>query len=440
MPRVLIVTSMFLPYVAADTHRARLLAAGLPAHGWEVELLVPEDSFQLSGHYEPNCALLAVEAPVHRAKSEWSGLFELLNSRSLGWRAYYPLRRLGDALLSDKRFDLVYFSCSQPNFFHLGVGWRQRFGTPFVVDLHDPWYSERLSKAKHLSRWKRIVANRVAATLERVTIKHASGVVSVSSKYLDALNARYRKCDFTALRPAHQAVIPFSASDEDFVAARKVAFPEVGSRTPETRTIVYTGAGGSIMEASLRRICRLLAEARKHSPSLLAGIRIQLFGTEPSAPGRVPTLTRVIADEDLSGLMIEYPARLSYLEALRRVMDADGLLVLGVDDPAYSPSKLFLYGLSGKPLLACMRTGSVVDEYFDDAPDLGHLTHFGGACPDAVSESLPTMFAFLQQVARREVIDRRKMLAGWLAPAMARRHAEFFETCLANAAAVGVYP
>ncbi len=432
MPRVLIVTSMFLPYLAADTHRARLLAAELPAQGWDVELLVPGDAFQISAHYESNAALLALDAPVHRAKPEWSAIFALFNSRSLGWRGYHPLRRLGDSLLSGGRFDLVYFSCSQPIFFHLGVGWRRRFGTPFVLDFHDPWYSEVLPEAKHLAHWKRTAANRLAAYLEKATLARSAGMVAVSRNYLEALNVRYRGYDWAALRPAHQAVIPFAASDQDFVAAGKLVVSEAGARTPETRTIVYTGAGGSIMEASFRNICRCLAELRRRYPSLLSGIRIQLFGTEPLAVGAAPTLTRVIAEEGLTSLIFEYPARLSYLEALRRVMDADGLLVLGVDDQAYSPSKLFLYGLSGKPILACMHASSVVDEYFNRAPDLGHLIHFGGGHAGAVPGDLSSMLAFLQEVANRKISDRRAILEEWLAPAMAHRHAEFFDRCLKN--------
>jgi glycosyltransferase involved in cell wall biosynthesis len=420
---------MFLPYLAADVHRARLLAAELPAQGWDVELLVPGDAFQLSGHYDPSAALLAVDAPVHRAEPEWSIVFALLNSRSLGWRAYRPLRRLGDALLSRGRFDLVYFSCSQPAFFHLGVGWRHRFGTPFVLDFHDPWYSDLLPEAKHLSRWRRTITNRLSRSMESATLKHASGIISVSPKYLETLNVRYKERHWAALRLARQAVIPFGASDKDYVAASKLVLPEVGISVPGTRTIVYTGAGGSIMEESFRNICRLLTEAQKRWPLLLSGVRIHFFGTEPLAAGQAPTLTRIIAEEGLSGLIFEYPARLSYLEALRRVMDADGLLVLGIDDPAYNPSKLFLYGASGKPILACMRAGSVVDEYFDNVPELGQLVHFGGANPDAEPDGLPSMLTFLQEIARQTVLDRRSMLAEWLAPAMARRHAELFDKC-----------
>ena len=433
MPRVLIVTSMFLPYLAADTHRARLLAAELPALGWDVELLVAGDAFQLPGHYEPNAELLAVDAPVHRAEPEWNFFFALLNSRSAGLRAYNPLRRLGNSLLSSGRFDLVYFSCSQPMLFHLGVGWRRKFRTPFMLDFHDPWYSPQLRKKEHLSSWKRRISNQLARVMERATLEEASGFVSVSPGYLETLNARYHGYNWAALLPTHEMVVPFAASERDFQAAAKLEFPEVGISPPGTRTIVYTGAGGGIMEESFRAICRLLVAVRKRLPSLLSGVRIQLFGTEPLAAGQAPTLTRIISEEGVSDLICEYPSRLSYLEALRRVMDADGLLVLGVDDQAYSPSKLFLYGLSGKPLLACMRTNSVVDEYFNHLPDLGNLIHFGHPSADPILKDLPSMRSFLEDVARQRVVDRSAILTEWLAPAMARRHAEFFNRCMENA-------
>lgn len=428
MPRVLIVTSMFLPYLAADAHRARLLAATLPACGWDVELLVPGDAFQLEEHFEPNADLLAVDAAIHRAEAEWSGLFRFLKSRSLGVRAYRPLRRLGDRLLSERPFDLVYFSCAQSMLFHLGIGWRRRFRVPFILDVHDPWYSPGLDGDK--VGWKRRAANNIARLMERSTLEAASGLVSVSQKFLDTLNDRYRGDAWAALQPKNQAAMPFAASPADYEAAGQLSnFRSIGS-PHGTCTIVYTGAGSAIMEKSFRRICRLLREVRRQQPALLSRLRIQLFGTEPHAVGRTPTLTRVIEEEEMADIISEYPPRVSYLEALRRVRDSDGLLILGVDHAAYNPSKLFLYGLSGKPILACMRHGSVVDEYFGRVPSLGRLIHFSPESQDESADDLTLMLAFLQDVLQGRTIDRSSMLAEWLAPAMARRHSDFFASCL----------
>jgi hypothetical protein len=266
--------------------------------------------------------------------------------------------------------------------------------------------------------------------MERATLKAASGLISVSPKYLAILNDRYRGCRWAALRPDRQATIPFAAGDADYKAAHQLSSSRSDINPRGTRTIVYTGAGGVIMEQSFREICRLLGEARRRSPSLFFGLRIQLFGTEPLAAGKSPVLTSIIAEEDMTDIIFEYPNRLSYLEALRRVMDADGLFVLGVNDAAYNPSKLFLYGLTGKPLLACLRIDSVVNEYFNRVPDLGRLIHFETASHNRFSSNLPLVLAFLEDVAQQRIVDRRQMLTEWRAPAMARRHAEFFDKCI----------
>lgn len=429
MPRVLIVTSMFLPYLAADMHRARLLAAELPAQGWEVELLVPGDAFQNAAHFQPDAELLEVAVPVHRAEPEWRWVFASLNARSLGTCAYRSLRRLGDTLLSSGRFDLVYISCSQHAFFHLGVGWKRRHHIPYVLDFHDPWYTERLPPAKHLAGFRRMLANRLAQGMESAALRHACGLVSVSLTYLETLNARYRGLDWLALQPHRQAVVPFAASDRDYVAAGQLACTEIDEDSMGNRTIVYAGAGGTIMEESFRHLCRLLLEVRRREPLLLAAVRIQLFGTEGYAAGPIPTLTRVAEEAGLAGLVSEFPARVSYLEALRRVTEADGLLVLGIDSAGYNPSKLFLYGATGKPLLACLRADSVVDEYFRQSPELGHLVHFGGAG----TGDFESVIAFLREVSGRGAPSREGVRKRWLGEEMARRHAEFFRECLRNA-------
>ncbi|MEO8276032.1 MAG: glycosyltransferase [Thermoanaerobaculia bacterium] len=435
MPRVLIVTSMFLPYLAADVHRARILARELPRIGWEVELLVPGDSFQLRDYFEPHSELLRVSVPIHRAEPQWEWLFRLLGWRSLGWRAYRPLRSLGDSLLAGGRFDLVYFSCSQPTLLHLGVGWRARHGTPFVIDLHDPWYTPELPTPRHLSVWKRRVTNYISKFTERATVARAAGIVSVSVEYIETLNRRFAGEGWEALSPQCQATIPFAASEEDVRAAEQLslASPTARAGSPAMVTVVYTGAGGTIMEESLREICRHLLAVKAGNPKLLAGVRIWLFGTEPSAPPGEAAVTRVVTEMGLSDLITEFPARLSYLDALRHVVEADGLLILGVDDPAYVPSKLFLYALSGKPLLACLRSGTTVDGYFASMPAMGRCIHFGSKGEAVEAMDQDEVEGFLVEASNRVSFDRRRALDSHSAAHMAALHAELFESCLGKA-------
>jgi hypothetical protein len=428
VPRVLIVTSMAAPFLAADAHRARVLAGALPAWGWEAELLVPDDSLQLPEHRDPHADLLAADVPIHRAPARWQTLFRLMQARSLGWKALPSLKRAGDRLLSAGGFDLVYFSSAQHPHFYLGVPWRRRFGMPFVVDLHDPWFVEAPREPSHLPRLKTRAANGLARFLERATVASASGVVSVSPSYLDTLARRYRGRGWPALRPDRQRVIPFGVDERDFDAAGRLAdggLPLV----PGRRTIVYTGAGSTIMERSFRELCLHLARIRSRTPDRCANLSIELFGTEPLArSGGV--LARVARETGVDDIVREETARLGYLDALGKVTRADGLLVLGVDDPAYMPSKLFLYAMTGRPLLACVHEHSVITSYFDREPGLGRLIHFGEAAPAATAQSL--VEAFLDDVIAQRTTDRRAMLREWLAPSGARQHAGLFDAIIAD--------
>jgi hypothetical protein len=60
----------------------------------------------------------------------------------------------------------------------------------------------------------------------------------------------------------------------------------------------------------------------------------------------------VAVEHGLAGQVTEIPHRLGHLESLSLLLQADALLLLGSSDRAYSPSKLYPYFLSGKPILS----------------------------------------------------------------------------------------
>ena len=113
----------------------------------------------------------------------------------------------------------------------------------------------------------------------------------------------------------------------------------------------------------------------------------------------------------VGGSVEEAPRIISYREAVSRAVAADGLLVLGVEDPAYMPSKLLLYAMTGKPLLACMHYNSQVNDYFKRFPELGTLIHFDGPSGQEAAEDA-LLLEFLTQVIQRRTFLRRKHPAG----------------------------
>jgi len=423
MRRLLIVTGSYYPAILADTHRARLLATELRHFGWDVEVLAAGTEFQREDAIETDAAVFFDRAvPIHFAAARGQTLFRILRMRSIGWRAFWPIYAAGKKLLAKQRFDLVYITTAQFNLFCLGRLWRRRSGTPYVLDFHDPWVRRihNVVTTKHTLKF-RIVAS-LTRLLEKFAVIRAAGVVAVSPTYIEQLQSRYPG----ALCPTktRTAVIPFAASERDLEAAR------VNANSVKI-DIAYVGAGGEIMEKSWRAILKALATLYSSEASTLERIRFGFFGTEAFwQEGDRKFLEEIAGEYGLRHLVEEHPRRISYRRAMEIIQSSGGLVVFGVDDPAYMPSKLFLYALTGRPLLACLHQHSQANCYFKELPGLGHLIHFNGE--EVVGDQVQTLRLFLKEVAERRTLNRRDLLAGYLSPASARRHAQFFEQLLAT--------
>jgi hypothetical protein len=96
------------------------------------------------------------------------------------------------------------------------------------------------------------------------------------------------------------------------------------------------------------------------------------------------------------------------------------------------PSKLFTYALTGKPILACLHENSQANAYFERTPELGYLMHFDGDSRRGDEDRVVRQY--LHDVADHRTTDRSAAIAQYLSPSAARRHAEFFETCVGRPA------
>jgi len=94
------------------------------------------------------------------------------------------------------------------------------------------------------------------------------------------------------------------------------------------------------------------------------------------------------------------------------------------------PSKLFTYSLTGKPLMVCLHAQSQAKQYFGGTPDIGTLIEFGETSKQSCERNLEAMASFLEDASKRVILDRSKILAPYLSPAAALRHAELFNRCL----------
>ena len=264
--------------------------------------------------------------------------------------------------------------------------------------------------------------------MEAYAVRQADGLVAVSPDYLDELGRRYPAA--RAFKNGNCAAIPFGVLLKDFELVREPS----GSNENHDKLceIAYVGVGAEIMAKSFRRIADGVARLRQREPELISRLRFRFSGTDGRwSEGRPKILQEQAQAAGIGDLVEENPRIIAYREATRRAVVADGLLVLGVNDPAYMPSKLFPYALTGKPLLACMHGNSQVNAYFQRLPEIGTLIHFDGPAENEAAEDA-LLLAFLRQVAERKTFARENVRAEFSAAAMARKHAELFDQIVAS--------
>lgn len=362
MKRLLIVSPHWSPINAPDHQRVRMSLPYYRLHGWEPVVLTvhPDDVAgtrepELERTYPPDVRIVRCRA-LPLPWTRWIGL------GNLGLRAWWPLLRAGSRLLKSERFDLVLFSSTQFITFTLGPLWRRWFGLPYVLDLQDPWRTdsyERPGAPPPPGGWKYLLARCLAFLCEGPTYRRAAGFISVSPRYLADLARRY---PWFQNKP--QAMIQFGVSAADFEHVR--LHPPAGARLARQAGkihLLYTGAAGPIMPHALNVLFQGFARYRQTHPERAARFQLHFVGTSYVAPGQgTPSVLPVAEQFGLAASVEEIPHRIGHLESLALLLQADALILPGSSDPAYSPSKLYPYYLSGKPILGVVFENSHLKE------------------------------------------------------------------------------
>jgi glycosyltransferase involved in cell wall biosynthesis len=366
LKKLLIISPHFPPLNAPDMQRIRMSLPFYRANGWEPVVLTIADEYQegvrepeLLATLPPDVRIIRIPAiPVRAAR--WCGL------GNTGLRMLPYLLWHGSRLLRAEKFDVVFFSNTQFVTFPLGRLWRRWFGVPYVIDIQDPWrtdYYERRDSRSPPGGWKYQFARFQAWLLEGWTYQRVGAVMSVSPSYLTDLRARYPS--FVNV-PAE--VIRFGGSREDMVhaAAHPLAQP-LFNRTKGEIHLLYTGASGPVMPHSLSVLFDGFRRYRERHPERAARLRFHFVGTSYVAPGTgQPSVLPVAAECGVADNVEEIPHRIGHLEALRWQQQADVLLMPGSSDLAYSPSKLYPYFLSGRPILGLVFRHSVMEQLLDE--------------------------------------------------------------------------
>lgn len=430
MKKVLIISPHFPPVNAADMHRVRQSLPWFGKYGWMPVVIAVDEAYVEA--YSTDALLLhtiPAETEVHKVKAWDVTKTRKFGLGALGLRAYYPIRKKGDELLSRQKFDLIYFSTTAFHVMALGPRWKKKFGVPFVLDIQDPWRSDfYLDKPKNERPPKFVIAYNIDKYLEKKTVPAADGIVSVSQGYCDTFARRY-----PAMRKDRFRVIPFGVSSLDFEVMEKYVHrvDEVQLK-PDKTNIVYVGRGGHDLRFALEIIFKALAKGLTTRPELFSRLHFWFIGTSyaPSGAGK-PTIRPLAEAMQLGAFVTEVTDRLPYFQTLFLLKRAQMLLIPGSIDTNYTASKILPCVMAQKPLLAVFYRKSSVVSILHDL-QFGKTVAFdypGGAADDYVDDCLSAITTLLGK-GGEEPLAEPSRLAPYTAETKTQLQAELFDSIL----------
>jgi hypothetical protein len=145
------------------------------------------------------------------------------------------------------------------------------------------------------------------------------------------------------------------------------------------------------MALSLRALflaIRQLREGKEEAKRL----RLHFVGTS-YAQGTLAQMTiQPVAQEVDAGEMVaEQTGRIPYLQGLDLLQASDVILIIGSDDPGYSPSKIYPCILAGRPILAILHKDSSAGDIIRNCR-AGQVITFGtGETPSVIAERILPM-------------------------------------------------
>lgn len=351
MRKVLLLSPHFLPGNVAGVHRVRLMSGHLVSFGWEPTIITVDASCyeELS---DPSLAHLIPDAvPVEKVGAWSARVCRALGIGDVSLRAQWQLRRRIGQLIERIRPDAI-FATILPGYTALAGSWaKRRYNIPFVLDYQDPWVVSRSERPP----WNKSgIAMRVAEIFEPRILPNVDALTAVSEETLASLRERGLIRSNLPIE-----IIPIGADRRDHEVAARHGQSLI-ARQGDSFHIAYVGSLTKRMLPALRAFFSASAAA---SAQTSRHICVHLIGTSARAGGEdTYNLQELARDAGVAASIHLHPARVSYLDALRTMQDADLLFLIGSTDAHYTASKFFPYWLSEKPILGLFhRRSTIVD-------------------------------------------------------------------------------
>jgi hypothetical protein len=394
--KVLILSPHFPPSTLAGVHRARHLAKHLPSHGWW-PIIIRADEATYTEASDPALATLVPPSVEQIRTGAIPARFaRLLGIGDIGLRAYHASSRAITAAVKQHKPEAIIITGSP--FYPMLLSGRiaKTLGVPVILDFQDPWISETGGLRP---RWsKGGLAHRLSLALEPRALRHAAWVTTVSDNHNDQLHRHH-----PWLSPWRMTAIPIGGDPEDFEAMRirPPAHPAV-RLDPSCINLCYVGTflprAGVVVQALFAAVARV---AQDH-PELGQRLKLVFVGTSnqpmgTAADSAAHRVTPLAEAAGIAHLVHEHPARVSFIEALHLQSNANGLLLLGSDEPHYTASKIYPAMMSGTPFLSVFHDRSSSHEILSRA---GGGTTFGFADATQLDAMIPAIAEGLVKLAQ----------------------------------------
>lgn len=425
MKKVLIISPHFPPVNAPDMHRVRQSLPYFKEFGWEAVVFAVDPAYVETAQDSLLVETLPAGTEIHYVKAWPARWTRKVGLGNLGIRSYLQLRRAVDRYLCDHRVDLIYFSTTVFVSMALGPHWKRKFGVPFVIDLQDPWCNDYYLQMPRHERPKKFWFDyRMNRYLEVRTVPEAAGIITVSPSYGETLRRRY-----SGLPGMPFLTLPFGILPDDFqIASRPGLENRLFPHTPGRVNIVYTGALPPNMTLSLSALFSAVQKGREQEPDLFGRLRFYFIGSSYARAGQGNKMAEPLARQyGIEDMVHEQEEREPYFSALRLLLDADLLLILGSTDTGYTASKLYPYILAGKPILALFNEKSSVVDILKKTGAGEVVTFVNDEGIEQLSErTLPVLADMLKKLPFRPDTDW-DAFEPYTARVMTQKQCEFFE-------------
>jgi glycine/D-amino acid oxidase-like deaminating enzyme len=156
-------------------------------------------------------------------------------------------------------------------------------------------------------------------------------------------------------------------------------------RADESFTIVYVGTIWPAVLPTLRTFLQAIACVRDTAPGVFSRLRVRFIGTTGNANNNSRQMVVPLAEQSgVAEAVEEVPQRLPFIDALSLTSNAGANLLLGSDEPHYTPSKVIGILMAGRPYISllhekssaraiCMAAGGGIDFSFRSAEDLTEI-------------------------------------------------------------------